>query len=110
MGVACLDAQRRVINNSVKYANDFIQFNKPISEFGAIKEKLQEWLPCYVGESANYRAAHDIELKINSLRQDGLKNDKAELKGVEEFAIECSIIKVATSEDIQNCADDGIQI
>ena len=56
---------------------------------------------CYVGESANYRAAHDIELKINSLRQNGLKNDKAELKGVEEFAIECSIIKVATSEDIQ---------
>ena len=111
LGVACLDAQRRVINNSVKYANDRVQFNKPISEFGAIKEKIARMATsCYVGESANYRAAHDIELKINSLRQNGLKNDKAELKGVEEFAIECSIIKVATSEDIQNCADDGIQI
>ena len=65
---------------------------------------------CYVGESANYRAAHDIELKINSLRQEGLDHQKAELKGVEEFAIECSMIKVGTSEDIQNCADDGIQI
>ena len=65
---------------------------------------------CYVGESANYRAAHDIEMKIHSLRQEGLDHQKAELKGVEEFAIECSMIKVGTSEDIQNCADDGIQI
>ena len=39
-----------------------------------------------------------------------MNHQKAELKGVEEFAIECSIIKVGTSEDIQNCADDGIQI
>jgi hypothetical protein len=65
---------------------------------------------CYVGESANYRAAHDIELKINSLHEEGFEYQKAELKGVEEFAIECSMIKVGISEDIQNCADDGIQI
>ena len=39
-----------------------------------------------------------------------MDHQKAELKGVEEFAIECSMIKVGTSEDIQNCADDGIQI
>ena len=111
LGVACLDAQRRVINSSVRYANDRIQFNKPISHFGAIKEKIARMATsCYVGESANYRAANNIELKINSLRQEGLENHKAELKGVEEFAIECSMIKVGTSEDIQNCADDGIQI
>jgi alkylation response protein AidB-like acyl-CoA dehydrogenase len=65
---------------------------------------------CYAGESANYRAGPDIELKIKSLHQEGLNHQKAELKGVEEFAIECSMIKVGISEDIQNCADDGIQI
>ena len=111
LGVACLEAQRRVISNAVQYANDRVQFSKPISHFGAIKEKIASMATsCYVGESANYRAAHDIELKIHSLRQQGLNQQKAELKGVEEFAIECSMIKVGTSEDIQNCADDGIQI
>ena len=111
LGVACLEAQRRVISNAVQYANERVQFSKPIAHFGAIKEKIARMATsCYVGESANYRAAHDIELKIRSLRQDGLDHQKAELKGVEEFAVECSMIKVGTSEDIQNCADDGIQI
>ena len=111
LGVACLEAQRRVISNAVQYANERVQFSKPIAHFGAIKEKIARMATsCYVGESANYRAAHDIELKIRSLRQDGFDHQKAELKGVEEFAIECSMIKVGTSEDIQNCADDGIQI
>ena len=111
LGVACLEAQRRVISNAVQYANERVQFSKPIAHFGAIKEKIARMATsCYVGESANYRAAHDIELKIRSLRQEGLDHQKAELKGVEEFAIECSMIKVGTSEDIQNCADDGIQI
>jgi len=111
LGVACLDAQRRVITKAVQYANERVQFNTPIAQFGAIKEKIARMATsCYVGESANYRAAHDIELKIKSLQEEGMEHQKAELKGVEAFAIECSMIKVATSEDVQNCADDGIQI
>ncbi len=111
LGVACLEAQRRVISNAVKYANERVQFKTPIAQFGAIKEKIARMATsCYAGESANYRAAHDIELKIKSLQEEGLNHQKAELKGVEEFAIECSMIKVRTSEDIQNCSDDGIQI
>ena len=111
LGAACLEAQRRVINNAVQYANERVQFKTPIAQFGAIKEKIARMATsCYVGESANYRAGHDIELKIKSLNQEVLNHQKAELKGVEEFAIECSIIKVGTSEDIQNCTDDGIQI
>ena len=111
LGVACLDAQRKVISSSVKYANERIQFKTPIAKFGAIKEKIARMATsCFVGESANYRAGHNIESKIKNLKLEGLDDQKAELKGVEEFAIECSIIKVGTSEDIQNCADEGIQI
>ena len=111
LGVACLDAQRKVISSAVKYANERIQFKTPIAKFGAIKEKIARMATsCFVGESANYRAAYDIESKIKNLKLEGLDDQKAELKGVEEFAIECSIIKVGTSEDIQNCADEGIQI
>ncbi|WP_035671233.1 acyl-CoA dehydrogenase family protein [Flavobacterium sp. 83] len=111
LAAACLDAQRRVISGSVKYANERIQFNTAISQFGAIRYKLAEMATsCYAGESASYRAAKDIEDRIMSREAEGSSHQEAELKGVEEYAIECSILKVAVSEDVQNCADEGIQI
>lgn len=111
LAAACLDAQRRVISGSVKYANERIQFNTPISSFGAIRSKLAEMATnCYAGESASYRAAKGIEDRISAREAEGASHQEAELKGVEEFAIECSILKVAVSEDVQSCADEGIQI
>ena len=111
LAAACLDAQRRVITSSVQYANERIQFNTAISQFGAIRSKLAEMATsCYAGESASYRAAKDIEDRISAREAEGVSHQEAELKGVEEYAIECSILKVAVSEDIQNCADEGIQI
>jgi len=111
LAAACLDAQRRVITNSVKYANERIQFKTPIAQFGAIKYKLAEMATnCFVGESASYRTAKNIEDRIAIRIAEGNSHQEAELKGVEEYAIECSILKVAVSEDIQNCADEGIQI
>ncbi len=111
LAAACLDAQRRVISNGIKYANERIQFNTPISQFGAIRYKIAEMATsCYAGESASYRAAKDIETRIELREAEGISHQEAELKGVEEFAIECSILKVAVSEDVQNCADEGIQI
>jgi alkylation response protein AidB-like acyl-CoA dehydrogenase len=111
LAAACLDAQRRVTSNAVNYANERIQFNTPISQFGAIRYKLAEMATsAYAGESATYRAAKDIENRIKLREAEGNSHQEAELKGVEEFAIECSILKVAVSEDVQNCADEGIQI
>lgn len=111
LAAACLDAQRRVISASVKYANERIQFNTPISSFGAIRSKIAEMATnIYAGESAAYRAAKNIEDRITARISEGATHQEAELKGVEEFAIECSILKVAVSEDIQNCSDEGIQI
>lgn len=111
LGVACLDAQRRITTKAIQYANERIQFKKPISSFGAIQEKIAQMATsCYVGESSCYRAAYAIELRIQQFIDQGYAPQEAELKGVEDFAIECSLIKVAASEDIQNCADHGIQI
>src|SRR5690625_1049091 len=108
---AGLDAQRRIIKNSVQYANERVQFNVPISSFGAIQLKLAEMATnSYVSESAVYRASKDIEDRIKIRIESGNTKQEAELKGVEEYAIECSILKVAVSENIQNCADEGIQI
>ncbi len=111
LAAGCLDAQRRLITEAVKYANERIQFNTPISSFGAIRYKLAEIATsCYAGESATYRASKDIEDRIAIRESEGSSHQEAELKGVEEFAIECSILKVAVSEDLQNCSDEGIQI
>ena len=111
LSAACLDAQRRVIHKAVEYSNDRIQFNTPISQFGAIKKKLADMATStYVDESAAYRAAKNIEDRIAIRVAEGNTHQEAELKGVEEYAIECSILKVAVSEDVQNCTDEGIQI
>ncbi len=111
LAAACLDAQRRVTTGGVKYATERIQFNTPISNFGAIRSKIAEMATsCYAGESAVYRAAKDIENRIAAREAAGASHQEAELKGVEEYAIECSILKVAVSEDLQHCADEGIQI
>jgi alkylation response protein AidB-like acyl-CoA dehydrogenase len=111
LAAACLDAQRRVTSGAIKYANERIQFNTPIAKFGAIRYKLAEMATsCYAGESATYRAAKDIEDRIKVREAEGISHQESELKGVEEYAIECSILKVAVSEDVQNCADEGIQI
>ncbi|EKT3965076.1 acyl-CoA dehydrogenase family protein [Flavobacterium psychrophilum] len=111
LAAACLDAQRRVITQAVNYSNERIQFNTAISQFGAIRSKLAEMATsCYAGESATYRAAKDIEDRITEREAAGSSHQEAELKGVEEYAIECSILKVAVSEDVQACADEGIQI
>ena len=111
LGVACLEAQRRVITEAVKYSNERIQFKSPISSFGAIKEKISQMATsCYIGESACYRAAKDIENRTEVYLSEGMSHQESELKGVEDFAIECSLIKIGISEDIMNCTDEGIQI
>ncbi|WP_242086778.1 acyl-CoA dehydrogenase family protein [Aestuariivivens sediminis] len=112
LAVACLDAQRRTISESVKYANERIQFKKPISSFGAIQQKFAEMATnCWVGEAACYRAAKNIEDRIALRKNNGKDSEQeAELKAVEEYAIECSMLKVAISEFVQKCTDEGIQI
>ncbi|MEB8329468.1 acyl-CoA dehydrogenase family protein [Flavobacteriaceae bacterium KMM 6897] len=111
LAAACLEAQRRVIDEATKYANERIQFNTPIINFGAIKAKIANMATnCYADESASYRAAKNIEDRIAIREAEGDSHQDAELKGVEEYAIECSILKVAVSEDVQNTTDEGIQI
>ncbi|MBT8265921.1 MAG: acyl-CoA dehydrogenase family protein [Bacteroidia bacterium] len=111
LAAACLDSQRRITTLGVQYANERKQFKTRISDFGAIKVKIAEMATSlYAGESASYRAAKNIEDRIALRQASGNSHQEAELKGVEEYAIECSILKVAVSEDVQNCADEGIQI
>ena len=111
LAAACLDAQKRVTSYAVQYASERVQFNTKIIDFEAIKEKVAIMATdTYVGESATYRAAKDIEDRIKIRHENGNSFQDSELKGVEEYAIECSLLKVAISEDMQNIADEGIQV
>lgn len=111
LAVGCLDAQRRTITEAIKYANDRVQFKVPISKFGAIRQKIAEIATnCFVGEAGTYRAGKDINEAILELKNQGLSSQEAELKGVEEYAIEAALLKVFCSEAIQHCTDEGIQI
>lgn len=111
LAAACIDACRRFTTESIKYANERHQFKRSIASFGAIQYKLAEMATkTFVTESGSYRAAKDIQNKIDELISDGATHQEAELKGVEEYAIECAILKVYASETAQFVTDEGIQI
>ena len=111
LGAACLDAQRRVLNNSLQYASERKQFNVSINTFGAIQEKLADMaVATFTSEAGAYRAAKDIQDAIEDNIAKGMPHNEAELKGIEEYAIEASILKVWISEAAQKASDEGIQI
>ena len=111
LAAASLDGQRRILGLATNYANERKQFGVSISTFGAIRKKIAEMATAtFVSEAGSYRAAKDIQDKIDELVASGLDHQEAELKGVEEFAVECSILKVFVSDITQHIADEGIQI
>lgn len=111
LAAANLDGQRRILAHATKYANERKQFGVEISTFGAIRKKIAEMATgIFVSEAGSYRAAKDVQDKIDELIASGMNHQEAELKGVEEFAVEASILKVFVSDLTQNTADEGIQI
>ncbi len=111
LAAACLDACRRITTEGVKYANERVQFKTPISSFGAIQYKIAEMATkTFVSESGSYRAAKDIQNQIDEFTAAGKSHQEAELEGVEQYAIECAMLKVYASEAVQYISDEGIQI
>lgn len=106
LGASCVGATKRIIAMSAAYAQERQQFGVPIASFGMIREKLAEMaIRTYAAESATYRTIGMIDAMIG--------DDKSldiQLKSIEEYAIECSFIKVLGSELIDFAADEGVQI
>ncbi len=106
-----LGSSKQIITESVQYANERQQFERAISKYGAIRFKLAEQsIRTFAVESATYRAAQNIEDTIEDLIASGMSKEEATLKGIEEFAAECAILKVAGSECLDYVADEGVQI
>ncbi len=111
LAAAAIGASKAVAANAVRYANERMQFGVPISKFGAIKHKMGEMAArTYASESAAYRAGQNIDDTYESLRAGGMEEAQAKLKSVEQFAIECAILKVHGSEVLDYVVDEGVQI
>jgi len=109
LGAMCAGGMKLMVHESIRYANERHQFGKSISTFGAIKSKLAEMaIRTWVGESMIYRTMGMIEAGIDALEDS--KDMDARLKAIEEYAAECSIIKVALSEYCDFVADEMVQI
>ena len=111
LGASAIGGGKTVAELALKYAIERKQFGTPIASFGAIKHKLAEMaIKSFAAESASYRAGQDIEDKIDSLIAEGMDDAAAKLKGLEQFAIECAIIKVHASEVLDYIVDEGVQV
>jgi len=108
LGAMCVGGMKLMVHESVRYANERHQFGKSISSFGAIKAKLAEQaIRTWVGESMIYRTLGMIEAGIGAVDS---KDMDARLRAIEEYAAECSIIKVALSEYCDYVVDEMVQI
>jgi len=111
LGAMCVGGARVSIENAIGYAKQRKAFNKVIADFGLVREKIANMAALiYVGESLVYRTVGMMDAALNEVDKsspDALKDTR---KAIEEYAVECSIIKVWGSEMIDYVVDETMQI
>jgi len=111
LGPGALGAAKNVLAVSLKYAKERKAFGSAIADFGAIQHKLAEMaIRIYAVESMAWRVVGLIESQLRAAPQDKSDASRTELWAVEEYAAECSMIKVYASEMLDYVVDEGVQI
>ena len=111
LGIAVIGGSKGSLDYAIKYANERKQFGVSLGTFGAIKYKLAEMATrIFASETANYRAGQNIDDAIEDLKAQGMNDAEAKLKALEQFAIECAIMKVHSSEVLDYVVDESLQV
>jgi alkylation response protein AidB-like acyl-CoA dehydrogenase len=108
LGTRNISGARLALGHATKYARERRQFGRAIAEFGLIKQKLAEMsLRCFIGDAMVYRALGDADRALDAVDP---ADAPAVLKAIEQFAVECSVNKVFTSETLAYVVDDALQV
>jgi alkylation response protein AidB-like acyl-CoA dehydrogenase len=111
LAAAVQGGARKAFRDGVRYANDRVAFGKPISSFGLVQEKIARCAAdLYAGESLLYRTVGAIEASLSTLDKSSPNFSKDVQKAIEDFAVECSILKVWGSDMTNRVCDDMLQI
>ncbi len=111
LGAMCVGGARVALENSIAYAKQRKAFGKVIADFGLVREKLANMASLiYVGESLVYRTVGMMDVALNEIDKSGVDAAKETRKAIEEYAVECSIIKVWGSEMVDYVVDETVQI
>ncbi|HKR95612.1 MAG TPA: acyl-CoA dehydrogenase family protein, partial [Candidatus Angelobacter sp.] len=111
LGPAVMGAAKSILTTSIKYARQRKAFGVSIASFGAIQHKLAEMaIRIFATESMAWRVVGMIEAQLSSVDHAASDSARAELKAVEEYAAECSMVKVFAAEMLDYVADEGVQI
>jgi alkylation response protein AidB-like acyl-CoA dehydrogenase len=111
LGAMCVGGGRVSLENAIGYAKQRKAFGKVIADFGLVREKLANMATLlYVGESLVYRTVGMMDVALNEVDKSGPDAAKESRKAIEEYAVECSIIKVWASEMIDYVVDESLQI
>jgi len=111
LGAGCVGGARYSLANAIGYAKQRKAFNKSIAEFGLIKEKLADIaVGTYVGEAMSYRTIGMIDVALSEIDKNAADAATQMRKGIEDYAVECSILKVWGSEMIDKVVDEVVQI
>src|SRR6266853_1388277 len=111
LGPAVMGAAKNILSISIKYAKQRKAFGMPIASFGAIQHKLAEMaIRIFATESMAWRVVGLIQAQLSNASHDSADSAKVELKAAEEYAAECSMVKVFAAEMLDYVADEGVQI
>jgi len=111
LGAMCVGGARLSLENAIAYAKQRKAFQKVIADFGLVREKLANMaVLIYVGESLVYRTVGMMDVALAEVDKSSADAAKDTRKAIEEYAVECSIIKVWGSEMIDYVVDETVQI
>ncbi len=111
LGAGCVGGGRTSLQDAIGYAKQRKAFGKTIAEFGLVREKIADMaIKVFVGESAVYRTVGMMDVALGEIDKTSPEATKEIRKAIEEYAVECSIIKVWGSEMLDFIVDETVQI